>query len=82
MTTSVQEGVQPGSVLTVAVPNPGGVPQGSTCMQRTYLFHPGGSSLCVCVCSALANSWCWIGQFFPSAVAFFFAIERSDGGSI
>jgi len=29
VTTSVQEGVQPGSVLTVAVPNPGGVPQGS-----------------------------------------------------
>lgn len=39
------------------------------CNQRTYLFHPGGSSLCVC--SALANSWCWIGQFFPSAVVFF-----------
>ena len=32
VTTSVQEGVQPGSVLTVAVPNPGGVPQGSTRM--------------------------------------------------
>ena len=49
VTTSVQEGVQPGSVLTVAVPNPGGVPQGLDVTTDVFFTRV----VVVCVCSTL-----------------------------